>query len=86
MLSAGGSGVPHRRQTVICRCGKYQAGAHWALHSGCGQPLGAFREKQREQKRRGWDTTMVARRVRVTGVTAVIVHPALVLAELPRLT
>ena len=85
-MSAGGSGVPHRRQTVICRCGKYQAGAHWALHSGCGQPLGAFREKQREQKRRGWDTTMVARRVWVTGVTVVTVYLALFLVVPLRLT
>ena len=52
MLSAGGSGVPHRRRIVICRRGKYQAGARSGFRSGCGQPLGAFRERSREQKRR----------------------------------
>ena len=52
MLSAGGSAVPHRSRTVICRCGKYQAGARSGFRSGCGQPLGAFREQPREQKRR----------------------------------
>ena len=52
VLSAGGSGVTHRRRTVICRCQKYQAGPRSGFRSGCGQPLDAFREQPREQKRR----------------------------------
>ena len=46
-----GSGVPHRR-TVICRCGKHEAGARSGFRSGCGQPRGIFREQPREYKRR----------------------------------
>ena len=52
VLSAGGSGMPHHRRTVICRCGKFQAGARSGFRAGCGKPLGAFREQPREQKRR----------------------------------
>ena len=52
VLSGRGSGVTYRRRTVICRCGKYQAGARSGFHSGWGQPLGPFREQPREQRRR----------------------------------
>ena len=52
VLLAGGSGVPHGRRTVICRCGKYQVDAPSDFRSSCGQPLDAFREQWREQKRR----------------------------------
>ena len=51
VLSADGSGVPYRRRAVICRCRKYLAGARSGFRSGCGQPVGAFREQPREQKR-----------------------------------
>ena len=50
VLPAGGSGVPHRRRIVICRC-KCQAGARSRFRPGCGQHLGAFREQPREQQR-----------------------------------
>ena len=87
MLSAGGSGVPHRRRIVICLCGKCQAGARSGFRPGCGQPLGACRDQPREQKRRAKvGPTMVARRVWVTGVTAETVCLALVLVVRPRLT
>ena len=52
VLSVDGSGVPYRHRAVNCRCGRYLAGARSGFSSGCGQPLGAFREQPREQKRR----------------------------------
>ena len=47
VLPAGGSGVPHRRRIVICRCGKCQAGARSGFRPDCGQHLGACRERKR---------------------------------------
>ena len=43
VLPAGGSGVPHRRRIVICRCGKCQDGARSGFPPRCGQHLGARR-------------------------------------------
>ena len=87
MLSADGSGVAYRRRTVIFRCGRYLASERSGFRSGRGQPLGAFREQLGSRRGgRGWDTTMVARRVWVTGVTAVTVYLVLFLVVPPRLT
>ena len=50
--AAGGSGVTYRRRAVNFRCGRYLVDARSGFHSGCGQPLSAFREQPRELKRR----------------------------------
>ena len=47
-----GGRVGCRHRTVTCRRGTCKAGARSGFRSGCGQPLGAFREEPREQKRR----------------------------------
>ena len=51
-MSEDGSGVPYRRRPVNFRCERYLVDARSGFRSGCGQPLGAFREHPREQKRR----------------------------------
>ena len=52
VLSADGSGAPYRRRAANFRCGRYLVDASSGFSSGCGQPLGAFREQPPEQKRR----------------------------------
>ena len=52
VLPAGGWRVAYRRRPVDFRCGRYLVDAHSGLCSGCGQPISAFRERRREQKRR----------------------------------
>ena len=52
MLSADGSGVPYRRRAVNFRCRRYLVDARSGFRLGGGQPLSAFRERLREQKRR----------------------------------
>ena len=52
VLPADGSGVTYCRRAVNFRCRKYPVDARSGFRSGCGQPLGAFRERSREQKRR----------------------------------
>ena len=52
VLPAGGSRVTYRRRPVNFRCGRYLVDAHLGFHSGCGQPLSAFRERPWELKRR----------------------------------
>ena len=51
VLPAGGSGVTYRHRPVNFRCGKNLVDARSGFRSGCGQRLGAFRERSREQKR-----------------------------------
>ena len=52
MLPAGGSGVTYRRRAVNFGCRRYLVDARSGFCSSCGQPLGAFPERPREQKRR----------------------------------
>ena len=52
VLPAGGLRVTYRRRAVKFRCARYLVDARWGFRSGCRQPLGAFRERSREQKRR----------------------------------
>ena len=51
-LSSDRSGVPYHRQAFNVRCEKYLVDARSDFRPGCGQPLGAFREQPRKQKRR----------------------------------
>ena len=52
VLPAGGSRVTYRRRAVNFRCGRYLVDSCSGFRSGRGQPLSAFRERPREQKRR----------------------------------
>ena len=45
VLSADGPGVPYSRRAVICRCGRYLAGARSGVRSGCGQLPPAFQKQ-----------------------------------------
>ena len=52
LLLADEPGVPYHRRAVICRCGRYLAGARSGFCSGRGQLQGVFQEQEREQKKR----------------------------------
>ena len=67
VLVADGPGIPYRRLPVICRCGRYLAGARLGFRYGCGSSKAHSRSGSSGRRiERGWDTTMVARCVWVT--------------------
>ena len=87
MLAANGPGVPYRRRAVICRCERYLAARVWvsARVVGSCQAHSTSRSGARRGGR-GWDTTMVAKRVWVTEISVGTVYPALPLVVPSRLT